>query len=274
MTTASSPTLQTLAPGTVVITSTTMVPPAPHSSAGQPSAPAGSEGDLQSQLQAIVEQVEATYGGSLGVAVAAPGGVVAAGYTEASPAWSTIKVPIAIAALRRDPFTISAAIPAITVSDNAAAQQLYSTVGPAAVNDILAEAGISTPVNEAMLRPEFSTFGQTALSVTDEAQLAAALPCMASAGPVLELMGQIDPGQAYGLGAIPGARFKGGWGPDVAGAYQVRQFGLIPLNDATHTPAALTALPGDGTYGTGQAMLTYASQLLSELRDSLPAASC
>lgn len=228
----------------------------------------------QPLLEAVVAEIEALFGGRLGIATVDAAGPVTAGFIAPSPAWSTIKVPIAIAALRADPALARYAMVAITISDNMAAELLYDVAGPDAVDRVLAEAGVTTAVNQVRLRPEFSTFGQTALSVADEAQLASSLACVDGAEPVIASMERISLGQAYGLGAVPGAAFKGGWGPDELGMYQVRQFGLVPRSDGAFVPLALTALPADGTYETGQAMLTQAVLALAEQLDALPAAAC
>lgn len=227
----------------------------------------------QSLLDATVAHVESTYGGQLGVATVGTEGPEAAGFTDPSPAWSTIKVPIAVAAMRTNPALEADARAAVSASDNVAAQRLFDAVDPDAVGAVLAEAGLDARVNTEPLRPEFSTFGQTHLSVADEAVLADKLACAEGAGPVLALMGQVEPSQAYGLGTV-GALFKGGWGPDTTGAYQVRQFGLVPRGDGTWAPLALTALPADGTYETGQAMLTLAAEILAKDLAQLPAAIC
>lgn len=227
--------------------------------------------DAQSLIDDAVQAASAL--GTAGVAANGAEGVVAAGFQEKSPAWSTIKVPIAVAALRVDQSVAADATAAITYSDNEAAQRLYGVAGEQGTNAILSEAGVAAQVNTAQIRPEFSTFGQTALSVTDQALMANALACVSGAGQVIQLMGQIDPGQSYGLGAVNGM-FKGGWGPDTAGMYQVRQFGWIPRSDGTYAPVALTAMPADGTYETGQQMLTTMAQSLSAHADVLTPAVC
>ena len=229
--------------------------------------------DEQLPLDATVAHVESTLGGQLGVATVGELGPEAAGFTDPSPAWSTIKVPIAIAAMRTNPALEADVRAAVSASDNAAAQRLYDAVGPEAIDAVLAQTGLATRVNTAPIRPEFSTFGQTQLSVADEAALANTVACVEGAALVLELMGQIDPAQAYGLGTV-GALFKGGWGPDTTGAYQVRQFGLVPRGDGTWAPVALTALPADGSYETGQEMLTAAAETLAGDPAQLPAAAC
>ena len=229
--------------------------------------------DVQLLLDAIVAHVQSIYGGQLGVATVGNEGPVAAGFTAPSSAWSTIKVPIAIAAMRDFPGLEDDARAAVSASDNAAAQRLYDAIGAEAVDGVLAQVGLATGLNTEPLRPEFSTYGQTQLSVADEAVLAGQLACVEGIDLVLALMGQVDPSQAYGLGAI-GALFKGGWGPDSTGAYQVRQFGLVPRGDGALAPVAITALPADGTYETGQAMLTAAAETLAADPTQLPVAAC
>ena len=82
----------------------------------------------------------------------------------------------------------------------------------------------------------------------------------------------IDPTQAWGLGTIPGARFKGGWGPDPAGIYTARQFGLVPTDEG-QAAVALTVTPQSGTFEDAQAMATALARELADL-GALPTARC
>lgn len=258
----------------MVVTSTSFVPEEqPAQPVAEPAAPSLQAHTPEELLDTVVAENAAAFGGQLGVATVGEHGPVAAGFSAPSPAWSTIKVPIAVAATRAQLDAEADVRAAITASDNDAAQRLYSAVGPEAVDAVLTDAGVPTRVNTAALRPEFSTFGQTQLSVADEAVLANNLACSVGGGAVLQLMGQVDPSQSYGLGAV-GAMFKGGWGPDTVGSYHVRQFGLVPRGDGGWSPVALTALPADGTYDTGQNMLTAAAQRLAASTAQLPAAAC
>lgn len=79
-------------------------------------------------LQPIIDDVVAVYGGSAGVAVSDGRAELVGGDDGAYPAWSTIKVPIAIAALRQDPSLSPDAAAAIQYSDNDAAQRLWSAL--------------------------------------------------------------------------------------------------------------------------------------------------
>ncbi|WP_231914573.1 serine hydrolase [Corynebacterium renale] len=206
-------------------------------------------------LQPLVDHITDTYGGTAAIALFDGTTPRIGGNDQALPAWSTIKVPIAIAALHADPGLAGTAAAAIRTSDNAAAQTLWDTVGPDAVNSVLASGGSETIVNTEPIRPEFSTFGQTAWTVSDQAQFAYRLPEFAAASPVLEYMGSVDPSQSYGLGQLPGAYFKGGWGPDLSGNYLVRQFGFVEIV-GHRVGVAIAASAGDGTYATGQQMLS------------------
>jgi hypothetical protein len=46
-------------------------------------------------------------------------------------------------------------------------------------------------------------------------------------GADFDLMGQATADQRWGLGTLPGARYKGGWGPSPDGRYLVRQIDII-----------------------------------------------
>ena len=169
--------------------------------------------------------------GPAGLAVAPVGGaeqVVAAGSWQAGVAWSTIKIPLAVA----DPQALEMSTSAVTVSDNQAAESLWATLGggdeaASAVETVLAEGGDTvSDVPSVHTRAGYSVFGQTRWSLVDQARFMSTMPCLDGAGRVVDLMGQITPGQQWGIGRIPGARFKGGWGPGETGGYLVRQFGL------------------------------------------------
>ena len=187
-----------------------------------------------------------------------------AGTDRPLPTWSTIKVPISVASLRADSSLIPQVTSAITASDNTAAEQLWAFLGTpeqaaAATGTILREAGLEVAVNTAKVRPEFSTFGQTQMTTQQLAIFAAGLSRVENANTVLELMGQIDPSQRYGLGQIPQARFKGGWGPNPSGLYDVRQLGIVPTARGS-VGVALTLSPGGGTYEEAQAMASILAE--------------
>ncbi|RSZ61273.1 hypothetical protein EAH68_14080 [Corynebacterium hylobatis] len=252
-------------------TVTVWVTPTPTPEPPPPESP-----EEQGTVREAVDRVIDRYGGEAEVAFFDGEQARTAGLVQDAPAWSTVKIPIAVAALRRDPSLVGAVQTAVRVSDNQAAQQLWLSLGTPeeagrATEAILAEAGVATAVQAAVTRPEFSSFGQTRWTPQDQVVFAARLPCLADAEPVLAAMGQIAAGQDYGLGIIPGAHYKGGWGPDPDGRYVVRQFGLVPTDGGQGvSPVALIVRPASGQYADGQAMLTALAQQLPDL----PAVDC
>lgn len=202
------------------------------------------------------DRIAATLPAGSGLAVSPVGRVDllrTAGDIGTDVAWSTIKVPLAIAALRVSPGLSGVAEQAITVSDNAAAETLWSALGgepgaSAALEGVMAQAGDGfTRVPTSRLRPGFSIFGQTRWALGDQALFAAGVACMPDADAVLEMMARIDPSQQWGLGRVPGARFKGGWGPGTDGTgYLVRQFGVIDTADGRAGVAIATYAPDMG----------------------------
>ena len=219
---------------------------------------------------------ELGYDGAATIAVAGMGG---AGDTSVAP-WSTAKVPIAIAALRNDPSLQGAMTQAIQNSDNAAAETLWSSLGTPeqaaeATGAVIAEGGSTARVESQVVRPGFSSFGQSDWSLSEQANFASHLRCIQGAEPVVAAMGNISNGGGYGLGTIPGAIFKGGWGPAASGGYGLRQFGLIPKSDGKgYVAVAIAVESPDGSYESGQGELTAAADFLHSKVDSLPAAAC
>ena len=128
---------------------------------------------------------------------------------KSGPAWSTIKVPLAIAALREEepPHVTDEMRAAITESDNAAAESIWQGLGTPViaahkVEDVLRQTGDDTVVQSQKVRPEFTAFGQTDWPLTEQTRFLAVAACDASNKPILDLMGQVEASQAWGLGRI------------------------------------------------------------------------
>lgn len=221
------------------------------------------DGEVPAPWREAISQVESQFGGSAGIAVAVPGvGSAEFGTLLSDVAWSTSKVPVAVAVVREQGVTADVTS-AITVSDNAAAEAMWASLGDPATagqktNQVLRDGGDTiTVVQTERVRPEFTAFGQTQWSLKDQAGFGAQLRCISGGSEVADLMGQISAGQDYGLGVISGAAFKGGWGPDTSGMYMTRQFGLIPgASSGSFVGVAIAVKSADGTYETEQAMLT------------------
>jgi hypothetical protein len=205
---------------------------------------------------------------------------VTGGDWSTGAAWSTIKVPLAIAGLRETepPAVTDAMRAAITQSDNEAAEAIWASLGdPAAaaakVQAVLAESGAPTTVESRKVRPEFTAFGQTNWSLSDQATFLSSAACDPADQPIMDLMGEIAPDQRWGLGTIGGAKFKGGWGPSPEGNYLVRQIGIIPVNDGLSV-VAVAAEPRSGSFEDGVEALTRIAGWLAEHAALLPSNNC
>lgn len=191
------------------------------------------------------------------------------------PAWSTIKVPIAIAALREDPDVINDVEIAIRASDNEAIKRLWASLDDpvAQVTAVIEEAGSSAYVLDRRLVPPYTSYGQSPWTVPEQANFAAGLRCVEGSEEVVDFMSNITVGGDYGLGIIPGAILKSGWGPSPEGIYGLRQLGLVPNGDG-YVAVALAATSPDGSYASGQAILTEMATNLQQVLEQLPADAC
>jgi hypothetical protein len=204
---------------------------------------------VDSTLQKSFDALSSGLPATVGIAVAAGGRhPVSLGSWTSGVAWSTIKVPLAIAAPAVDDADL--VFKTITLSDNAAAEELWSRLGDSAarlVQAVIRKAGDpTTEVESRRLRAEYTPFGQTRWSLTDQARFAAGLSLVPEASRVIELMGDLSADHCWGL-AANGFAAKGGWGPGTAHDYLVRQFGIV----SGTVGVALAAEVGDGGYEAG-----------------------
>lgn len=212
------------------------------------------------------------------MAVGAPGrgSPSVAGTLTSGSAWSTIKVPIALALLDKvhgpsglDANQKSAMERALTQSDNAAAAALFGGLGAsgpatAAVQDELRKAGDGGTQVSTKGRDGFSPYGQTEWPLAAQERFMAALAggCIstsASRGYVLGLMGRVT-SDRWGLGSVGvPARWKGGWGPGTDGKYLARQMGVVTI-DGKPTVVLVAARAGDGQFASAQSIASAAAK--------------
>ena len=212
-------------------------------------------------LEVSFHELSGTVPATIGVAIADGDGsrLASFGTWSTGVAWSTIKVPLAIASLRAGSGSRELVAETITQSDNAAAEELWSLLGGPAqaaqrVQSVIHDAGDATTVVESRrLRPDYTAFGQTQWSLVRQAQFAARLPYVPDASGVVDLMHNLCADHCWGL-AAKGFAAKGGWGPGTASDYLVRQFAIVPI-EAGHVGVALAADAHDGVFETGVAVL-------------------
>jgi hypothetical protein len=236
-----------------------------------------------SNLAADFAQLQGELHTPVGIAVTAVGAgqpPKTLGDLQSGLAWSTIKVPLAIAALRdANPQTVTASMTAaITESDNAAAETIWAGLGDPIiaahkVEAVLRETGDPTTVEFRKLRPEFTAFGQTDWSLADQAKFVSSAVCDARNAPIFALMGEVVPDQSWGIGTLPGSRFKGGWGPSPTGNYLVRQIGILSAPAGT-VAVAVAVEPASGSFPDGIKELTDVANWLHDHLAALPAGHC
>lgn len=254
-------------------------PAAPEDATAPPPGPpadAGTDEQIAAFLQEVTPLLPADSGLAL-VPVGRPEAAGTAGLTG-GVAWSSIKVPLAIAAVRAGVGAPEDVELAITVSDNGSAERLWEALGggeaaASAVEAVLREGGdTTTVVPRERKRDGFTVFGQAQWATVDQARFAAALPCMTdpAATQIYELMGRIDPSQQWGLGAL-GAHFKGGWGPGTQGDYLARQLGVIDTGGGQMGVVVIAR--GSDLGGAQQALGQIVGQLEAHGQD-LPGGHC
>ncbi|GAB2707975.1 serine hydrolase [Nocardia thraciensis] len=244
---------------------------------------------VSSSLATEFAELQRDMPGSMGMAVMPVGGdrAITLGNWTTGIAWSTIKVPLALAALRQDPAgQAELATAAITFSDNEAAQAMWDALGGGeraaeAVEAVLRESGDTTTdvadrhnaeARETVDDP--MAFGATVWTLLNQVRFASRLPCLQYAARVVNLMSEITASQSWGLGAFVGAEYKGGWGPDdETGAYLARQFGLIPTWSG-QLAVAFAAQPDSGSFEDATAMLDKMAALLAKHARELGGGEC
>ena len=213
--------------------------------------------------------------GPAGIAIASGDQVWATGSKQVDWAWSTSKVPVAIAALQENPSARnrSLAQSAITVSSNYAAHALWETMGEykksaqIVTRTLVAGGDSNTTVNYAN-----NNFGLTDWALKDSAVFADHLPCMPEAQTVYALMGKIQKSHSWGLGTISGTHFKGGWGPVRKGTI-VRQIGVVPTSGSKFVGVAIMVESHRGQI-RGQQDLTAIAKWLKGYLDEVPSRGC
>jgi hypothetical protein len=247
--------------------------PAPPSAPPPQAAPT----DLAAEFAQLASRLNA----SMGISFAAVGSgqpITTWGDWPEGPAWSTIKVPLVIAAYRQQRNITANMKAAITESDNAAAEALWQQLGapPIAaqqVQQVLHETGDPTVVESRRLRAEFTAFGQTTWSPANQVRFLTNAFCDKRNDPVFTLMGEVDPQQSWGIGSIAGTQFKGGWGPSSQGKYLVRQFGVL-TTPTGKIAVAIAAEPASGSFDDGRAALDKTATWLKDHLGQLPTGRC
>ncbi|MHA2787736.1 hypothetical protein ACXZ66_01095 [Corynebacterium sp. S7] len=177
-----------------------------------------------------ITQIEEEFDSLVAISVYSPNGNVSLGSIATMPAWSTIKVPIALASLEQcsydDELRDELIADSLEWSDNDSAYSLWTCLGTDdeakdLVEDVVAESGTSINIAPA--------YGMTEWSVAAQARYGYSLTELDSDNPVIQGMSNVIDEQSFGIGEIDGAVFKGGWSDTEEGTFQTRQFGFIEV---------------------------------------------
>ena len=223
--------------------------------------------------------LQKSLGSPVGLAITPTGGATAVteGTLTTGYAWSTSKVPVAIAAEQK--FGQSAVEPdvtsAIVNSDNTAIENLWNKLGggstsAAAANAVLRAGGDNATSLNATTSTGFTAFGQSQWRFTNQSVFASRLPCMPEAAHVLSLMRSTGSNQRWGVQSFTGTAVKGGWGPD-GGNYDVRQLAVVTTQYGSFGLAMGTVAP---SFAAGQQVLSKLGDWVRLNLDSLPYGHC
>lgn len=231
--------------------------------------------ELEDDFDDLVDEVAQEHGGVAGIVVTDGARSAAAGAEGTHSVWSTIKVPIAIAATRNGTGDEDLIDLAITESDNDASWMLWNSLGDTRdaalqVEQVMLDGGGPGDVYDAVTNLAGSPTGNAEWALAEQAKFATNLKCLDGADETYEAMGEIVEWQRDGLGTIDGARFKGGWSEEyVEGTpitYTYRQFGVIETADG-NVGVAILAYPEDGTHETAGEMLDALAEHVDTLLD-------
>ncbi|APT93711.1 hypothetical protein CPHO_06480 [Corynebacterium phocae] len=236
---------------------------------------------VEQDLHKLVMKIGRKHHARVGVAITTAEGTFTAGHPGTGPAWSTIKVPIAIAASRGEASNDLVDL-SIRESDNDASWELWMHVldkegDPIqAVDTVLAEGGSKVRWQD----PESgwqTAFGYANWPLQEQAKFGAHLECIKGARRVIRDMGKIIEWQRWGLAKESNARVKGGWGlSELDGHYTQRQFGELKFDQGNVGVATITVrydgfkTGEDAAYHKAQATLDDLSpELVAYLQQSL-----
>lgn len=264
------------------------LPPLPEPLATWLKPPVPLDKRLASSFASFEKSMRKSNPGQLGVAVVPVGsdGAISLGPLKTGRAWSTLKVPVSLAAERKLGYRIAdQENKAIKFSDNDAAGELWGDLGGgrasvAAVTDVLHEGhDTRTRVSSEADVPK-SYPGYTRWALTDQARFGAQLPCMPGSDHIIGLMSSVAANQQWGAATLGRTRdvvtaVKGGWGPasDASSAYLVRQLAILSTSRG-QVAVSMAALPKSGKFSDGTAMLNKVGDWLGRNMSVIPSGRC
>ncbi|WP_235831533.1 hypothetical protein [Gordonia zhaorongruii] len=250
-------------------------------------APPATEADLKNSFDKAAKRSSKKTPGSVGIAITPVNSdeTMSFGSVRTARAWSTLKVPVSIAAERANGAAVDDDVrKAIRKSDNDAAERLWDSLGGGAravdgVTAVLREAhDVKTHVDSELDHPR-SYPGYTHWRLAQQAVFGAHLQCLPDSGPVLDHMREVEANQKWGMKNVRKrgvtTAVKGGWGPatDATGKYVVRQLSVVTTPRGAFA-VSMAALPTSGSFSDGTVMLNRIGKWVGDNMDVLPTGLC
>ena len=226
---------------------------------------------------------KAGFGPGVGLALVPVGSSEVFTFGDQTPrvAWSTMKVPLSLAA-QRNGAKQSLIKRAIIDSDNDANLTLRESLGTpeqasGKITAVLRDGGDTTTELVKIVEPD-ETFGLTVWPLASSAIFAAHLPCLPDSGQIVTYMGEVAGNQQWGLESMTAKNVttavKGGWGPADDGGEEVRQLGLITWRDGQQVAVTMSSYRPGQSMGTGIANLDRVAAWLTKNLKKLPRGTC
>ncbi|GEE00839.1 hypothetical protein nbrc107696_12850 [Gordonia spumicola] len=242
-----------------------------------------------SRAQLAPSFTKATRGlpGAVGLAITPVGSdqTMSFGSIKTARAWSTLKVPVSIAAERVNGSRVAPDIrAAIRRSDNDAAERLWDSMRTErrAVDEVTAvlREGHDTGTHVASQADRPASYpGATQWTLARQSRFGAHLQCMPDARRVLGHMAVVESNQQWGVQTLKRrgvtTAVKGGWGPasDSTGKYVVRQLGVVTTPRGAFA-VSMAALPTSGSFDDGTVMLNRVGTWIGANLSKFPVGAC
>lgn len=242
--------------------------------------------ELTDSFNAMEKNLRRDLPGRVGLAITPVSGStpLSLGPLRTARAWSTMKVPLSIAAERAHGRAIHAdQVPMIRSSDNPATERIYDALGSSSISSITAvlrEGGdYRTHVaSSADTPPSFP--GYSSWRLDDQSVFAAHLPCLRDSARTMRLMSSVAGNQRWGVANLDKRRgvstaVKGGWGPITgeAGPEMVRQLGVV-TTDRGRFAVSLAAMPTSGSHAEAVRMLNRMGDWVGRNLAKMPVGRC
>lgn len=201
-----------------------------------------------------------------------------------SPAWGSIRIPIALAAARAQPNDLTKVTAAIADSDPAAVADLWRELGDKpgdAVTEAIGSLGDAETKVSGTAQTSYEDLARTAWSTASQAKFGAGLLCAKDRSPVTSAMMQApsNSDSRWGLQTASGKQgvqfvaAHGGWGPEGENGYSARQLGLVQTTRGLMS-VSIASQAASKSREDAVSIVTQATDWLTRNLAQLPAGFC